>query len=305
MRYEGVTAAGERYDLGQPLSARFVQEEDSPADSFSGVFPSAGFPAFLHCNLYDGDGTLRFGGVVDTQVSSVGAGGVTMELAARSKAALLLDNEAKPQTYLNPSLGELFQNHGAPYGLQKFRGKTARYNWTYVIGKGVSEWEVFWDFCLYCIGIAPKVTPEGVLDVTGTAPEGTLRFSNTDGVRYTSAAHQRCPRKRLSQLWLQKNLGDGYTGNLQDLSAMRQGVQRTRYVTAANWQGRRTLKEARRQSDALVLVCPEPVSGALGMQASLSDPALGDFQNYSVAGLTYLLDGQGERWLVTLRTELG
>lgn len=305
MRYEGVSAAGERFDLGLPVRVQLRMKEDSPAHGFTGLFlDRTEFPAFLYCNVYDEDDVLLFGGVVDGQSRQVSVEGAVVELTARSKASLLLDNEAKPQTYLNPSLGELFQHHGAPYGLQKFQGKTSRYYWTYVIPKGTSEWQVFWDFCVYCIGIEPRVTPDGILDVTGGNPSGILRFSNIDGIPYTSLTHNRRPDKQLSQLWMQDALGDGYTTNLLDLSAIRAGIQRTRYVTAANWQGRRKLKTARRQSDELVLVCPHPVCGELGMQATVSDAMLGQFQNYSVAGIVYTLDAQGERWTITLRTDL-
>lgn len=305
MRYEGVTAKGDRVPLGQPLRVQLIMDENQPADRFSGTFSDQDrMPELLHLRLYEDDGTLLFGGIVDVQQREISGRGWLLTLEARSMASVLLDNEVKPQTYVYPSLKTLFADHGAPYGLSGYRGKDTAYNWTYVVRKGSSAWQVFWDFCLYCIGIEPKVTPEGVLDVTGTKPQGVLHFSNDGGIGYTSLTHNRSPEKRLSQLWLQRELGDGYTSNMMDLGAVQDGIQRTRYVTAANWQGRRTLKEARRRSEELVLVCPGGLCGTVGMQAEADDPVLGRFRNYSAAKLEYRLDDDGERCIVTLRTDL-
>ncbi len=305
MRYEGITCTGQCIALGKPFRATLTMDENQPADAFTGVFADQeNLPDLLHLRIYRADGALLFGGIVDEQCRQVSGSGRFLKLEARSMAAVLLDNEVKPQTYVNPSLKQLFADHGAPYGLPSFKGDEDTYNWTYVVRKGSSAWQVFWDFCLYCHGIAPKVTPEGVLDVTGTKVQGVLRFSNTDGIAYTALTHNRSPEKRLSQLWLQQELGDGYTSNLMDLSAVQSGIQRTRYVTAANWQGRRTLKESRRRSDELVLVCPGGLCGEVGMQAEVEDPVLGSFRNYSAAKIVYELDSDGEQCTVTLRTDL-
>lgn len=305
MRYEVITPSGDRIELGIPLKVRLSMEEDAPAHGFSGVFPlKAPFPELRFLSVYDDQDALLFGGIVDSLQEQITSGGAVMKLEGRSKAALLLDNEAQPQTYVNPSLGQLFAHHGAPYGLQKAVGKSSQFYWTYVIRKGISEWQVFWEFCLYCLGVEPKVTPEGILDATGKKPEGVLYFSNDGGIPYTALRHQRFPCKQLSQLWMQDALGEGYNTNLLDLWAIRSGIQRTRYVTAANWQGRRKLKKARRQSDALVLECPGFVSAPLGMAGAVTDGMLGTVSNYSVAGWVYTLDKQGERTTITLKTDL-
>lgn len=305
MRYEGVTVKGARVALGQPITVRMTSSEDSPADVFTGVFPGgADCPDLLYWNVYDDDDTLLFGGIVDRQKKDCSGEGILLTIEARSKAALLLDNEAMPQTYINPSLGTLFQNHGAPYGLPKFLGKTASYYWTYVIPKGTSEWQVFWDFCLYCIGIEPRVTPEGVLDVTGQSTGEPVVFSNAGGIPYSGVTHDRQPKQRLSGLHLQGAVGEGYQNELLDLIAIGKGIRRNRYVTAANWQGRRMLKTARRKSDSVILTCPKPVRCPLGTRATVDDPSLGRLENYRVSGLVYTLDHTGETWTVTLQTEV-
>jgi hypothetical protein len=302
VKYEGITTSGSRLWLEHPLSITLTKDEEEPADHFTGTFAVSERVASLSgWNVYEEDGTLLFGGIVDEQTHTVSDGGAVMTLRARSLAALLLDNESMPQTYENPSLPQLFEEHGAVYGLSSVQGKRSRYGWTYVIGKGVSEWQVFWDFCIYCIGIEPRVTPDGVLDVTERTDLPTHRFGG-GGIDYTALEYCRCPQKQLRQLHLQEAAGEGYNETLLDLSAISQGIQRTRYVTAANWQVRRTLRSARRQSDRLVLTCPQLGSVALGDLAEVHHPILGDFQNYSVAGVTYHQSSSGALWTVTLQT---
>lgn len=305
MKYEGIGLAGELVDLGLPIRVKLSMDEEAPADGFSGVFPGgSNVPDLQYLNVYDEDGNLVFGGIVDQQSLQIGGDGALLQIVGRSKAALLLDNEAKPQTYINPSLGKLFANHAAPYGLPGFVGKTSDFQWTYVISKGRSEWQVLEDFCLFCIGVIPRVTPEGVLDATQAAVPESLRFSNTDGIRFSELRHNRYPCKQISQLWIQSSLGSGYNNNVVDHSAIQNGVRRTRYVTSANWQGQRRLKLARRRSDELVLVCPGYFSGKPGMRATVHCGDGTVYTNFSVAKLAYTLDGQGERCTVTLRTDL-
>lgn len=305
MRYEGVSAKGERVVLHYPVEIKLQMDEEAPAHGFTGVFLyEPDLPEFLYFNIYESDGTLLFGGIVDSQCNQIQTKGALLTITARSKAALLLDNEANPKTYVNPSLGQLFADYGSPFGLQKFVGKTSSFYWTYVISKGVSAWQVFSDFCIYCLGITPKVTPDGILDATGVQPSETLYFSNVDGIRYSTLTENRYPCKQISQLWMQNALGDGYTNHVVDLATIRQGIQRTRYITAADWQGRLKLKSARRKSRELVLICPGRIQSDLGMRATVSDKQFGAFTNFSVAKISYTLNDQGEKTAITLRTDL-
>ena len=290
--------------MGDPVKAWLSMDEDAPAHGFSGVFPFRQLPSLRFCNIFDDKEKLVFGGIVDVQKAMCGKEGNRIEIVSRSKAALLLDNEAEPQTYLEPSLGELFRKHAAPYGLTSFKGRTLSFNWTYVIPKGISEWQVFADFCLYCMDVTPRVTPGGVLDASGEMPQGELRFANGGGIPYTEIARVQSPCKRLRQLWIQPSLGTGYQNNVVDLDAVRAGIQRTRYVTSANWQGRLRLRQSRRRSEEVILTCPGFLAGELGMRAAVSDPLLGELRNYSVAKSTYLLDSRGERSVITLRSSL-
>ena len=112
--------------------------------------------------------------------------GMTLRLTARSEAALLLDNEALPQTYINPSLKQLFDRHAAPYGFAGMAGNQGAFRGKLTVKKGMSEWQVFEEFCGYFLGTTPRVTYLGILDATGKPSEKQVFFSNQGGISYRS-----------------------------------------------------------------------------------------------------------------------
>ena len=69
------------------------------------------------------DGAVFFRGLIDEQTILVDGDGAGIEVCSRSMAALLLDNEAIPQTYYVPSTRLIYQRHAQPYGFSEFSGK--------------------------------------------------------------------------------------------------------------------------------------------------------------------------------------
>ena len=60
------------------------------------------------------DNEMIFDGIVDTQSLELDDNGSLFTIEARSKAAILLDNEALPQIYYRPSLFTIFNRHVKP-----------------------------------------------------------------------------------------------------------------------------------------------------------------------------------------------
>lgn len=98
-----------------------------------------------------------------------------LEIAARSMAALLLDNEAIPQTYAYPSLPLLFERHGKPYGFTEWEGEPSGFSVPFTITKGMSEWEVLSLFCSRYL----KVPLQGQRKKTGGARGKKGRISSS------------------------------------------------------------------------------------------------------------------------------
>ena len=167
--------------LPAPLEFELVWSFDSPAHSFEGVFPCARGYDDLYSLEVRRAGALIFSGQLDETTIRQNDGGAQLRLLARSRGAVLLDNEALPQTHLDVSLDDMFRDHVRPYGIEGMRtdvGQDAFLN-EYQILKGTSEWEAFYNFFrLTGLGIA-YFDAEDRLVCMNQEPYGAVhRFSN-------------------------------------------------------------------------------------------------------------------------------
>ena len=140
-------SAGNAFSLPAPLEWEIVKSLDSPAHSFEGIFPCARACGDLRSvEVLAGERTLFSGGVDEAAVTE-DAGGRRLKLIARSAGAVLLDNEALPQTYTTGlSLTELFDEHIRPYGFSTLITDFDVFFNQYQILKGTSEWEALSNF---------------------------------------------------------------------------------------------------------------------------------------------------------------
>lgn len=130
-----------------PLEWEIVKSLDSPAHSFEGIFPSErAYGDLRTLQVCIGEKRLFSGGVDETTVTE-NADGRRIKLIARSVGAVLLDNEALPQTYTSGlSLTELFNEHIRPYGFSTLVTDFDVFFNQYQIVKGTSEWEALSNF---------------------------------------------------------------------------------------------------------------------------------------------------------------
>ena len=301
MTFEAYTAAGVRYDLKTPVSVRINRSEDAPADDFTGVFPyEKGWPQLLRLRVAK-NGVVIFSGLIDEQTVALEHGASVRRLTARSRAALLLDNEALPQTYYKPSLKTIFLRHAAPYGFTQYLGEQANQSWELAVAKGMSEWQVIQTFCERFLGVTPRVTREGVLDASGGTSAGALRFGGA-GIPYLSLSRKYRYHALLSEVFVQSRQGGAYAARAADQEAQRLGIVRRRYLGAgAATTAERMLIAARRAAEETTLVCPEGADFEPGMRAAVEDMELGTLSGMTMAKIVYTLDADGELCTVTLR----
>lgn len=141
--------------LPVPVEFEVVKSYDSPAQSFEGIFLCRKlYPEFYKITVYQGEKRL-FEGLVDEQTITENDQGRRLKLLARSYGAVLLDNEAHPNLYKNLDLKAIFDMHIRPYGFQTLQIGTVPYFNAYQVDKGMSEWEVFYNFYRYSqLGVA-------------------------------------------------------------------------------------------------------------------------------------------------------
>jgi hypothetical protein len=299
MIYIGITPDGRSITLPQPVSIRLNRAEDAPADGFSGIFPLTGsFGKITGLRVYGTDGALCFDGIVDEQKESC-SGSRLLRLAARSRAALLLDNEALPQIYCMPSLETVFLRHVKPYGITGWTGSNKVFPGTLQITKGMSEWQAAQAFCRSFLKTEPVIT-DGVFDASGERPQGNLLFDLNGGVKYSSLTVNRKYCCLYSELYTQSGKSGSYAVAAQDKEAQELGVKRRRFL-AAGADAETLIHSARRKAYSVTVLCPGEIPAKLRMAAAVRDKALGSADGLYIAEINYTLDADGEFTRFTLR----
>lgn len=297
LKYIGVTPDGEVL-LPAPAEAVWDSGEDAPADSFSGIFPLEKSFGNLTGVKILGDGGLLFDGATDIQRETSSAGGRVLKLAARSRAGLLLDSEAVPQTYSYPSLPMIYARHIAPYGFSGWLGSDRVFEGTMQITKGMSEWQAAALFCAVFLRTAPRVRG-GVFDASGQAQQGELCFGGA-GLRYLSAEATNRFCDRYSEVFAPALSGGTYVSAAKNAGTQALGIRRRRCLKSADGAGA-LFASADRKAFAVTVECPGRVQAETGAPAAFCGGALGTFGGLTVVGVRYLLDASGERTRIVLR----
>ena len=291
MTFWGTLAGGGQMLLGAPKEAVLSYDREAPACQLKAIFPAERIWEDLEeVRVYEG-GRGLFRGMVDEQNTAMGPKGLLVELVCRSREALLLDNEAEPRAFGNPSLGAIRRRLLEPLGFDQVTGEDGRFPGELLVEKGRSCWQVLAEFCQDYLGTRPYVDFEGVLHCEGAGPRG-LELD-----RVMEAKLCRLPCKRLSALYKQGYRG-GYDTRFTDPEA---AVPRRRYISAQSGQNpRQLLKEARQASFLLTVTC----AGAWWPQgdctARVALPRVGRFVGCPVKKAVVWMDGSGVHTRLTL-----
>jgi len=299
MTYIGITPTGKNVKLPNPVQVRLNRAEGAPADGFTGVFPmgrTAGNLTGIH--IYDKNQELCFDGIVDEQKESCGSE-MMLTIIARSSAALLLDNEAIPQTYNMMSLPMIFARHVLTYGFSSFLGSKKLFPGELAVTKGMSDWQAAELFCTKYLNVKPRIQ-NGVFDASGIRPQGEIIFDNTNGVRYSSLTAENKYSSLLSELLMQQNSNGSYSPIMRDESAVALGIRRRRCLTAGQNAGT-VIRASQCKAFDVKADCPGEIPAQLLQNASVQDKILGTIGNLYISEIDYILNSGGETTRFTLR----
>lgn len=294
---------GESVTLRHPLKVIWTASETAPADGLHTVFAVEGTVPLLHSiEVRDGEKRVFFG-YVDEQTEELLPGGKTLRIAARSIAALLLDNEARPQIYCSPSMPLLMKRHFAPLGFTEFQGTEKAFSGQLVVEKGMSEWSVLTGFCRFLDGVTPKVDPYGRIDITGQASEEEWLLSPD---RFLSYRRSLKNNVLLSEVIARTYARGDYEMPLKNETAGRVGVRRRRYVNAIDNKMRTVLTAReliRKSCSAYDSICLT-VQGWLACRPGDVLRINGELRRYRIRETEYCLDSSGERTKIEAEVEL-
>jgi len=287
----GTTLSGDRLLLGEPAEAALSYDRDAPADLLRVKFPADRmWEELREVELYE-KGEPAFRGIVDEQNTTLSAAGLTVELVCRSGEALLLDNEAQPETILSPSLPLLEKKLLLPLGLALGEGDRERKRGELAVSKGESVWTVLERFCRDFLGTVPTVDFMGLVQCGGSPGK------NVELEDVISAQADLLPCKRVTEVWQQSGRG-GYDTPYR--SEWR-GAVRRRYLSMQSGKSpRQVLEEGVRNSFLLTVTCAGARWPGRNASASVTLPGMGRFENCPVRSALYRRDKAGERTRLVL-----
>ncbi len=319
MIYECIDINERKFSLQNPLSVKISMDEDAPADSLDVIFPletkneefSEKFPEIKYIKAYnDKSKSIVFDGIVDEQLIKVSASASLLEIHARSYAAVLLDNEAQPQSYCMPSLELLYKNHVKDYGFLGFKGSEESFCTQLTVNKGSSEWEVIENFCNEYLNLKPRVTAARVLDVSGNYRDKDHYFSNAkDGISYTYISEEITRCDLISQVNMRCGEEAEYTSKLENENCKDKDIKRKIYLDCVSkgdsvYSAQQMLEKSNVSSYAVKLICPQAVFLQIYDSASVDDKTVGYIPGLYVSAINYSLSSDMEKCEITLRKKI-
>lgn len=210
-----------------PIKAVIIRSDDAAADGAVITLSVKGPVEEIAAVEVFSDGESIFYGFVDEQTEKYDGSGRIMQIKARSMQAVLLDNEALPQTYCLPSFGLIFERHFRPLGFSDFIAPEISYNGELVISKGMSEWDVLSDFCDKFSGVRPVIKRDGVIDILNGKKQKHIFISRGKVISYIKKFRRSA---LISDVMARTFRAGGYQMQISGSKAQSIGVKRKRYI---------------------------------------------------------------------------
>lgn len=302
MKYECITVTGKIVDLGYPISVKMNKSSDTPVDDLYAVFCyTSHIEELKYIKIYFSD-EIIFDGIIDEQIVEISDLGILFKIYARSMAALLVDNCALPQTYINTSLETIFNRHVKPYGFTNFIGNNKCFSSEFIVYKGMSEWDVLKDFCEIFLNTKPKVTYNGVINALGTynGNKNVCLNNSSENIKYKSISRNIKRYNKISEIFVKANGALYYDFRVADESAVNAGVKRKRYLNISDdvrtpvGYAQSVIDEANRKANEIVVSCVGFVNTDIGCTVQIDDKILGKLNNMFISKMKYTMDSYGE-----------
>lgn len=296
---KAVDIFGNEMDLGSPLNVVLCKDFNVPADSVELSLSGTGILPLKTLELYKAD-VLIFSGEVDEQIEELSQNPHT-ELVARSSAARLIDSEAYPMSFVNPSAEDIFKYCAKPLGFNILYGENKEYLGRFTVAKGTSCFAVIKRFADEVYKGVPRCEGDAIY-IDGIKNTQKIIFGG-DGVAFESlrVADLRC--NIVSTVLVKLKDGEGYTKAVVNSKAEAQGINRIRYLNATLGSSSsladadRILADGESNSFYAEVLCRGFLGDALGKSAKVYKH---DEELY-VSALRYTFGKNGEYTKLTLK----
>lgn len=296
-----------RSDL-KALSVLWKSELDVPADSLvaSFVYDAEVFELADRIKAFNGE-DLIFEGQLDEIMRIRRGSGLVLKLCARSAAAALLDNEAEPLSYRDPTAYLMYEKHLKPFGFTDVKPDSIPVLGDMRIDKGMTHWQVLEMFCKSRYGSKLRISGDGRVYLKGFKSDKSVKFGE-GGMKYISIKENKCRHKLLSEVKLKVSSTAGYLSSMKNPNPESKYIKRIRYVNAISensslYTADNMLERSNLDSYYVKLVMGGCVTGCLGAAAEINDVVLGKIGGLVVRELSYSLGSGGELTTMVLGKE--
>lgn len=293
---------GASFEIKGIISYELNRDIDAVCDSFRISFLSENqLDEIVSIKAYDGD-RFVFNGLVDTQRESYGKNGFECFIYARSSACILVDNEAKPCTYTNPTALSLFMRNAGGFGFSSSLPRLF-YNCDYQVNKGTSCYGAINNFVRGLTGKNIFINPDNELFI----PSGDGNICLDD---YEIMSVKRVINRGslISQADYKINSNNDYCYHIKSRFLEEQGVYTLVNLNLSSlpvWQRETTAENIIKNSAANYHKYEVVVSGVAF--ADMYDSASSmqyDFGDYYISGISISFSSNGEKTKITLNKSL-
>lgn len=283
------------------ISYELSRDTDAPCDGLRLTFVCDSTPDEVYrTEVYDND-ELIFSGYADTQREQIDDGGRTVFIYSRSSACILVDNEAEPRSYYQPSLLSLFEIYAKGLGFEaEFEDVSCSAD--YLISKGTSCYDAINNFSLGVIGKSIMVDVNGKLVI----PDDSLSF-RIDNENIISEKKVINRGNAVSVVDYKINSDLEYNYHIKSRFMERQKINRRRKINISAlplWQQELTLKNMMNRScesyNSIDLVLTGshmiPLFSRIEYESGFQQPV----RDYYLRSCKVIFDSNGERTKLVL-----
>ena len=278
------------------ISFEWSRDISAPCDALRlRFYADKALPEINRAEAYAGNKKI-FSGYCDTQRESRDADGFSIFLYARSSACLLLDSEAEPFTYTNPSAHALYLLNAHPLGFTSCLPALCCES-DYIVSKGTSCYGAVNSFVYALTSKNIAVSPDDVLYLPSGGDEVTI--SENDILSEKRVLN----RGKVITAVDYKAEGDtAYSHHLKSQSLEAIGCRRTRKLNLTalpEWQRSCTLLGSMKNAAADYYTIELTLAGCIGAElydtVRYKSELFGDISGYYISSFCVVCDAKGER----------
>ena len=285
------------YDVSNVLSYEINKSVYIPCDSLNISFLNPVITTEIKEIYAYNNGDIIFKGVVDKQICSFNKKGLISSISARNTAALLVDNESVPGTYILPNTKSIFFNHCEKFG---FKNKLPDFflDGEYIVPKGISNWGAISNFIRGISGEKIYVNNNDEICIFEPSKNIAVINEKNDIISAKLIYNRSQPVSKIKY-----KIGDNnYIFTAENKELIKKDILRSRSINISSfplWKQKDIIKNIFRSSiknyNFLEICLAGSVNFNLYDSVDFSHNRLGSFDNQCIKEIAYIFDKNGEK----------